>query len=195
MGYRCDNKTNNPYEKARRVKAGIGTEWTIANDGHGQQNAVAERAIATTRTLADILINSDMHSISPKMARRLWPYAHRHAVHLQLLWPTAHNPGRASPGEMRYNGSYHHIDRFRSVRAQCRPVRRRRTSCTHILLSCPSSRLRRLLLSARSLSAPGPLRAASASRTPVALPPAARPRPSRSPGGKVPYVDVRLSIK
>ena len=102
MGYRCDNETNNPYEKARRVKAGIGTEWTIANDGHGQQNAVAERAIATTRTLADILINSEMHSISPKMARRLWPYAHRHAVHLQLLWPTAHNPGRASPGEMRY---------------------------------------------------------------------------------------------
>ena len=38
----CDNETNNPYEKARRVKAGIGTEWTIANDGHGQQNAVAE---------------------------------------------------------------------------------------------------------------------------------------------------------
>jgi len=102
MGYRCDNETNNPYEKARQVKAGIGTEWTIANDGHGQQNAVAERAIATTRTLADILINSEMHSISPKMARRLWPYAHRHAVHLQLLWPTAHNPGRASPGEMRY---------------------------------------------------------------------------------------------
>ena len=102
MGYRCDNETNNPYEKARRVKAGIGTEWTIANDGHGQQNAVAERAIATTRTLADILINSDMHNISKKMARRLWPYAHRHAVHLQLLWPTAHNPGRASPGERRY---------------------------------------------------------------------------------------------
>ena len=102
MGYRCDNETNNPYERARRVKAGIGTEWTIANDGHGQQNAVAERAIATTRTLADILINSEMHSISHKMARRLWPYAHRHAAHLQLLWPTAHNPGRASPGERRY---------------------------------------------------------------------------------------------
>ena len=98
MGYRCDNETNNPYEKARRVKAGIGTEWTIANDGHGQQNAVAERAIATTRTLAEILINSDMHSISQKMARRLWPYAHRHAVHLQLLWPTAHNRASIARG-------------------------------------------------------------------------------------------------
>ena len=102
MGYRCDNETNNPYERTRRMRAGIGTEWTIANDGHGQQNAVAERAIATTRTLANILINSEMHNIPHKMARRLWPYAHKHAAHLLLLRPTAHNPGRASPGEMRY---------------------------------------------------------------------------------------------
>ena len=102
MGYRCDNETNNPYERMRRVKAGIGTEWTIANDGHGQQNAVAERAIAAIRTTGDILINSNMHGISHKMARRLWPYAYRHAAHLQLLWPTAHNEGRASPGEKRY---------------------------------------------------------------------------------------------
>ena len=102
MAYRCDNETNFPEELERRRSKGIGSEFTVPRDGHGQQNAVAERAIGQTRQLADILINSKMHSIPPRQARRLWPYAYRHAAHLQLLWPTRHNEGNASPGEKRY---------------------------------------------------------------------------------------------
>ena len=102
MAYRCDNETNFPEELERRKSLGIGSEFTVPRDGHGQQNAVAERAIGQTRQLADILINSKMHSISPRQARRLWPYAHIHAAHLQLLWPTKHNRDNVSPGEKRY---------------------------------------------------------------------------------------------
>ena len=83
-----------------------------------------------------------------------------------------------------HNGIHHHTDR-RSVRAQCRLRQRALPSSPHYELSSPSSGLRCLLLPARSLSAPGPLRAASACRTPVA-PFATRPRPSRwPPGGEV----------
>ena len=102
MAYRCDNETNFPEELERRRRQGIGSEFTVPRDGHGQQNAVAERAIGQTRQLADILINSKMHSIPLRQARRLWPYAHRHAAHLQLLWPTRHNEGSMSPGKKRY---------------------------------------------------------------------------------------------
>ena len=102
MAYRCDNETNFPEEIERRMKKGIGSEFTVPRDGHGQQNAVAERAIGQTRQLADILINSKMHSIPIRQARRLWPYAHRHAANLQLLWPTKHNANGISPGEKRY---------------------------------------------------------------------------------------------
>ena len=104
MAYRSDNapEVKHPGELARRRLEGIASEWTVPNDGHGQQNAVAERGIGLTRTIANILIHSNMHNLSDRQARRLWPYAHQHAAHLQLLWPTQHNQGGAAPGEKRY---------------------------------------------------------------------------------------------
>ena len=104
LAYRSDNagEFKSRGEAARRREEKIKSEWTVPNDGHGQQNAVAERAIGLTRTIATILIYSDLHTIPKKMARRLWPYAYRHAANLQLFWPTSHNRDNLCPAMKRF---------------------------------------------------------------------------------------------
>ena len=88
-------------ERARRRRKGIDTQPTVPNAGHGQQNAVAERAIATLRRLSNKLIHSTLHNLDVK-AKALWPYADAHAAKLIDLMPTRHNPGMQSPAERRY---------------------------------------------------------------------------------------------
>ena len=102
--YRNDNAGEfvGEYEQERRRVAKIGTQPTVPNYGHGQQNAVAERGIALVRTISNALIHSDMHDVPEKYAVRLWPYADKHAANLLMLRPTSHNLDSASPAEKRY---------------------------------------------------------------------------------------------
>ena len=102
--YRSDNagELTSDFELARRRRGGIATQLTVPNAGHGQQNAVAERAIGLVRTLSNTLIHSPLHNIPITYARRLWPYADSHAARLRNLHPTTHNEENAAPAEKRY---------------------------------------------------------------------------------------------
>ena len=91
------------HEMDRRRRNAIGTEPTVPGPGHGQQNAVAERAIGLVRKLSNKLIHSPVHNMPEKMASRLWPYADNHAAKLMTLMPTSHNTDMAPPAEKRYN--------------------------------------------------------------------------------------------
>ena len=102
--YRNDNAGEfvGEAEQQRRRESRVATQPTVPNYGHGQQNAVAERGIALVRNISNAIIHSDMHNIPPKYAKRLWPYADKHAANLLLLRPSRSNTGSASPAEMRY---------------------------------------------------------------------------------------------
>ena len=102
--YRNDNagEFTGSFEQARRRRKGIGTQPTVPNRGHGQQNGVAERAIAILRNLSNKLVHGPLCAIPLKYAKRLWPYADAHAAKLINIKPTKRNENSMSPAQKRY---------------------------------------------------------------------------------------------